>query len=93
MCADKSSGPRQPLYQYRKALIHARLGTLFFGLYESNRTAMKKVHSQLCHLHDGKAIAILKELCSSVDDGTECLVIHLRQMQLHNLCADGKYGC
>lgn len=90
VCADKQSGPRQPLYQYRKALIHARLGTLFMRLYESNRAAMKKVHSQLCHFHDDKAISLLKELCSTVDDGTECLVIHLRQIKLHSLCADGK---
>lgn len=90
-CVDKSSGARQPLYQYRKALIHARLGTLFFTLYESNRAAMKKFHSQLCHFHDDKAIALLKELCSSVEDGTECLAIHLRQLQLHSLCADGKF--
>ncbi len=51
---------------------------------------MKKVHSQLCQLHDDKAISILKELCSSIDDATECLVIHLRQIEMHSLCADGK---
>lgn len=90
VCDHKTSGPRQPLYLYRKALIHARLGTLFFNLYESNRATMKKVHSQLSRFHDDKAIEILKELCSSVEDGTECLLIHLRQIQINSLCADGK---
>lgn len=90
MCAHKSSGPRQPLYLYRKALIHARLGFLFFYLYETNPVAMKKRNSQLCNLHDNKAIAIFKELCSSVEDGTECLLINLRQIQMYSFCADGK---
>lgn len=52
---------------------------------------MKKVHSQLCHLNDDKAIILLKELCSSVEDATECLAIHIRQIELHSLCADGKF--
>lgn len=90
MCDHKSPGPRQPLYLYRKALIHARLGFLFFFLYETNPACMKKRNSQLCSLHDKKAISIFKELASSVADGTECLLINLRQIQMYSLCADSK---
>ncbi|KAG4071255.1 hypothetical protein HA402_003959 [Bradysia odoriphaga] len=87
-CDDKTSGPRQTLYKNRKAVIHARIGEIFYKLYVRERLAGKKVHSQLCHLHDDKAIKLLKELCSSIADANLSLAIHLRQMELHSLCAD-----
>lgn len=54
---------------------------------------MKKSNIQLCHLHDEKAIKLLMDLCissSSIADANVALAIHLRQMELHNLCAEGE---
>lgn len=91
LCDDKSAGPRQPLYAYRKALIHGRLARVFHCFHKSNLGAMKKVHSQLCNFHYDQAFNILKEIIDSVEDGGYCLMIRTRQIELNSTCAEGRW--
>ena len=92
LCDIESPGPRQPVFQYRAASIHMKLGSLYHLKYRKEEDNGKfrsvkpgkddhrrKNLKQLAENHYAKAVAMFKEL----EHGQEFLRAQLERVYLH----------
>ncbi|XP_053731650.1 erythroid differentiation-related factor 1 isoform X1 [Synchiropus splendidus] len=63
-CDLLTESPRQPLYQYRAATIHHRLGSMYHSCYRNQvgNEQMRKQHRSLAELHYSKAVTLFVSL-------------------------------
>lgn len=81
-CDTETSGPRQPVYQFRAAIIQHRLASLYHRVYreyESDTDNIKRKTSlQLCKLYYDKAAKLLLTL----EQTTEFLTVQMERVAL-----------
>lgn len=88
-CDIETPGPRQPVYQFRAATIHHRLGSLYHRVYRDSKTDVdnqkRKNSLQLSKLHYSKAAKLLL----SLEQPVEYLTVQLERVAL----AENQAGC
>ena len=93
LCDMDTPGPRQPVFQYRAASIHMKLGSLYHLKYRSDEGATQTIRGskpckddhrrknlkQLAENHYAKAVSVFKEL----EHGQEFLRAQTERVYLH----------
>lgn len=98
-CDTETSGPRQPVYQFRAATIQHRLASLYHKIYRELdhevESAKRKNSLQLSKLYYEKAAKLLL----SLEQTTEFLTVQMERVALAEFQAqskrtyiDGYYG-
>ncbi|XP_043265831.1 erythroid differentiation-related factor 1 [Colletes gigas] len=81
-CDTETSGPRQPVYQFRAAIIQHRLASLYHRIYRECEPDMdnikRKTSLQLCKLYYEKAAKLLLAL----EQITEFLTVQMERVAL-----------
>lgn len=81
-CDIDTSGPRQPIYQFRAASIQHRLASLYHRVYREIESdtdnSKKKTSLQLCKLYYDKAAKLLL----SLEQSTEYLTVQMERVAL-----------
>ncbi|KAK6638651.1 hypothetical protein RUM43_006918 [Polyplax serrata] len=85
-CDVDTPGSRQPVYQYRSAMIHHRLASLYHKCYRTRLEddAKRKKLCQLCKLHYEKSTKLLLQL----ENSSEYLRVQLERVALTELQAE-----
>ncbi|KAK7080720.1 Erythroid differentiation-related factor 1 [Halocaridina rubra] len=65
-CDVKAAGARQPLYQYRAAVIHMRLASIYHNAVRSGESDVKNMR-RLAELNYGKAAVLFLQLENPID--------------------------
>jgi hypothetical protein len=81
-CDVDTPGPRQPVYQFRAAIIQHRLASLYHRVYREFKSdvdnSKKKMSLQLCKLYYDKATKLLL----SLEQSTEYLTVQMERIAL-----------
>lgn len=81
-CDIDTPGSRQPIYQFRAAIIQHRLASLYHRVYREIESDMdnskKKTSLQLCKLYYDKAAKLLL----SLEQSTEYLTVQMERVAL-----------
>lgn len=81
-CDVDTPGPRQPIYQFRAAIIQHRLASLYHHMYREFESDVdnikKKMSLQLCKLYYDKATKLLL----SLEQCTEYLTVQIERIAL-----------
>lgn len=90
-CDLETPGPRQPIYQFRAAIIQHKLASLYHRIYRNadpeSESTKRKTNLQLCKLHYEKA----SKLMQSLEQVTEYLTVQMERVALAEYQAQSEF--